>query len=92
MKVTQLCSILCDPMNYTVHGNLQGGVLEWVPFPSLRDLPNTGIEPRSPALQADSLPAEPKGKPLAYSYSDTKEYIKAVYCHPAYLTYMQSTS
>ena len=29
------------------------------PFPSPGDLPNPGIEPRSPALQADSLPAEP---------------------------------
>ena len=36
------------------------------PFPSSGDLPNpgiTGIEPRSPALQADSLPAELQGKP-----------------------------
>ena len=33
------------------------------PFPSPEDLPNPGIEPRSPALQADSLPAEPQGKP-----------------------------
>ena len=33
------------------------------PFPSPGDLPNSGIEPRSPALQADSLPAEPQGKP-----------------------------
>ena len=32
------------------------------PFPSPGDLPNPGIEPRSPALQADSLPAEPQGK------------------------------
>ena len=31
------------------------------PFPSPGDLPNPGIEPRSPALQADSLPAEPPG-------------------------------
>jgi len=30
------------------------------PFPG--DLPNPGIEPRSPTLQADSLPAEPQGK------------------------------
>ena len=29
-----------------------------VPFPSLGDLPNPGIEPGSPALQADSLPSE----------------------------------
>ena len=32
-------------------------------IPSLGDLPNQGIEPRSPALQADSFPAEPQGKP-----------------------------
>ena len=31
--------------------------------PSPGDLPNPGIEPRSPTLQADSLPAEPQGKP-----------------------------
>ena len=33
------------------------------PFPSPGDLPNPGIEPKSPTLQADSLPAEPQGKP-----------------------------
>ena len=33
------------------------------PFPSPGDLPNSGIEPRSPALQANSLPSEPPGKP-----------------------------
>ena len=33
------------------------------PFPSPRDLPDPGIEPGSPALQADSLPAEPQRKP-----------------------------
>ena len=33
------------------------------PFPSPGDLPNPGIEPRSPTLQADSIPAEPQGKP-----------------------------
>ena len=32
-------------------------------FPSPRDLPNPGIEPRSPTLQADFLPVEPPGKP-----------------------------
>ena len=32
------------------------------PCPSPGDLPNPGIEPRSPASQADSLPAEPPGK------------------------------
>ena len=33
-----------------------------LPFPSPGDLPNPGIEPRSPTLQVDSLPAEPPGK------------------------------
>ena len=31
--------------------------------PSLEDLPNPGIKPESPALQADSLPSKPPGKP-----------------------------
>ena len=34
-----------------------------LPFPSPGDLPNPGIKPRSPALQADSLPSEPPRKP-----------------------------
>ena len=34
-----------------------------LPFPSPGDLLNPGIEPRSPALQADALPSEPPGKP-----------------------------
>ena len=33
-----------------------------LPFPSPGDLPDPGIKPRSPALQADSLPSEPPGK------------------------------
>ena len=36
-----------------------------LPFPPTGDLPDPGIEPGSPALQADSLPSEPPGKPLA---------------------------
>ena len=35
-----------------------------LPFPSPGDLPNPGIEPWSPALQADTLSSEPPGKPL----------------------------
>ena len=35
-----------------------------LPCPSLGDLPNPWIKPRSPALQADSLPSEPPGKPF----------------------------
>ena len=33
-----------------------------LPFPSPGDLPDPGIEPGSPALQADTLPSEPLGK------------------------------
>ena len=39
------------------------------PFPSPGDLPNPEIEPRSLALQADSLPAEPQAKPRTSIYS-----------------------
>ena len=58
VKVAQSCPTLCHPMD-----NLQARILEWVAFPSQGDLPNPGIEPRSPALQVDSLPAEPQGEP-----------------------------
>ena len=34
-----------------------------LPFPAPGDLPDPGMEPRSPPLQADSLPSEPPGKP-----------------------------
>ena len=37
-----------------------------LPFPSRGDLPNPGIEPGSPVLQADSLPTELQGKPIVY--------------------------
>ena len=41
-----------------------------LPFPSPRDLPDPGIELRSPALQTDTLPSEPPVKPLKHgSYS-----------------------
>ena len=63
VKIIQSCLTLCDPMDYAVHGILQARILEWVAFPSPGDLPNPGIQPRSPALWADSLPAELRGKP-----------------------------
>ena len=51
VKVTQLSPTVGNPMDYTVHGILQARILEWVePFPSPGDLPNPGIEPRSPTL------------------------------------------
>ena len=50
----------CDPLVSSIHGILQARVLECLPFPSPGDLPSPGIEPMSPTLQADSLPAEPQ--------------------------------
>ena len=46
-------------------------------FPPPGDLPKSGIEPGSPALQADSLPTEPPGKPFLYcvSYLTSKNII-----------------
>ena len=65
--VAQSCLTLCDPKDCSlpsssVHGILQARILEWVAIPFSKDLPNPGVEPRSLALQADSLPAEPPGK------------------------------
>ena len=64
--VAQLCLTLCNPMDCSlpgssVHGDSPGNNTGMGCHS--RDLPNPGIEPRSPALQVDSLPAEPPGKP-----------------------------
>ena len=52
-----------------------------LPFPSPGDLPNSGIEPGSPALQADSLPTELQGKPktiIDYHYEHTLYRLKFI--------------
>ena len=64
MKDAQLYPTLYDPMDYTDHGILQAIILEWVAVHSPGDLPNSGIEPRSPTLRVDSLPAEPQGRSI----------------------------
>ena len=46
-----------------------------LPFPSPRDLHNPGIEPGSPALQADTLPSEPPG----YGYHQTHQIVNIKY-------------
>ena len=63
VKVTQSCPTLCNPMDYTVHGILQTRILEWVAFPFSRGSSQPRDGPKSPTLQADSLPAESQGKP-----------------------------
>ena len=63
MKAAQSYPTLCKPMDCTVHGILEARILEWVAFPFFRGSSNPGFEPRSPALQMDTLPAEPQEKP-----------------------------
>ena len=63
---TESCSVVSDshdPVDCTAHGFSRPEYWSGEPFPSSGDLPSPGIEPRSPALQKDSLPAEPPGKP-----------------------------
>ena len=62
VKGTQLFPTLCDPMDYRVHGILQTRVLKRVAVPFSRGS-YPGIKLKSPAFQADSLPAEPPVKP-----------------------------
>ena len=67
--VAQWCPTLCNPMASSPHPPapqtpLSTGISRqdyWsgLPFSSPGDLPDPGIKPRSPALQADSLPSEP---------------------------------
>ena len=73
-KLLQSCLTLCDPIDgsppgFSVHGIFQARILEWGTIPVLGKkvfFPKPGIEPRSPTLQADSLPAEPPGKLLIH--------------------------
>ena len=46
----------------SVHGISQVRIQEWIDISFSRDLPDPGMEPRSPTLQADALPSEPPGK------------------------------
>ena len=63
--VVQLCLTLCDPMDCIARQaplSMEFSRQEYwsgLPFLSPGDLPNPGIEPGCPALQADSLPSEP---------------------------------
>ena len=59
MLVAESCPTLCNPMEcslpgFSVHGILQARILEWVVISFSRE----SSQPRSPALQADSLPTE----------------------------------
>ena len=63
-STAQSCPTLCDTMDQAPlsMGFSRQECWSGLPFPSPGDLPNPGIEPGSPALQADALPSEPPGK------------------------------
>ena len=66
--VAQSCPTLCDPMTVAHQAplSLEFSRQEYwsgLPCPSPGNLPDPGIKPRSPSLQAGSLPSEPAGKP-----------------------------
>ena len=68
VKVIQSCLPLCNPTDCSLPGSSVHRILQQqyhtgFPFPSPVDLPGPGSEPRSPALQADSLLFKPPGKP-----------------------------
>ena len=68
-EVAQSCQILCDPVDSSPPGSSSMGFSRqeyWsgLAFPSPGDLPNLGIEPRSPSLQTEALTSEPPGKPM----------------------------
>ena len=74
ISVTQSCLTLCDLLDYIAHqaplsmGFSRKEYWSGFPFPSPGDLPDPQIEPRSIALQADSLPTELPGKSVKTSY------------------------
>ena len=66
VKVAQSSLTVCGPMNYTIDGTPQARTLEWVAFPFSRG--SSQLRDRT-ALQADSLPAKPPGKPDVFIIS-----------------------
>ena len=71
-KSLQSCPTLCDPWTVAHQAPLSMEFSRqeyWsgLPFPSPGDLPEPGIEPESPALEADALPSELLGKPQCHA-------------------------
>ena len=62
--------------------------LSGLPFPAPVDLPNPGIEPGSPALQADALTSEPPGKPATLMFIAGLLGPYIVLCAPCIFTYL----
>ena len=76
VKVAQSCPTLCNATDFSRPEYWSG----WL-FPSPGDLPNPGIQLRSPALQVDSLPAEPPGKPKPKTNCQLQGFLRLVVYH-----------
>ena len=61
-----------SPTASSVHGILQAKILKWVAITFSRGSSDPGIEPGSPALQADSLASKPPRASIMVYYSDIK--------------------
>ena len=61
-EVAQFCPTLFEPVDCSLPGSSVHEILQGLPFPSPGDLPDLGIQPRSPALQTDALTSEPPGR------------------------------
>ena len=80
-SVAQSCPTLqsldCSPPGSSVHGILQGIILEWVAIPFSRGFSRPRDRTQSPAFQVDSFPSEPPGKPspiqFSHNYSKKKK-------------------
>ena len=66
----------CSPLGSSLCGILQARLQEWAVVHFSRDLPNPGMEPKSPALQVDCLPSEQPGKPKC-KHTLIKKLLKA---------------
>ena len=76
-KSLQSCLTLGDPVDprppgSSVHGFSRQEYWRGLPCPPPGDLSNPGIEPRSPTIQANSLPSEPPGKPITFNIKPPK--------------------
>ena len=86
-EVAQSHLTLCDPMDSSLHqaplstGFSRQEYWSGLPFPSAGDLPNPGIKPKSPALQADCLPAELPGTARLLCLWDFPDKSTGVGCH-----------
>ena len=77
MSVVQLCLTLCHPRTvaHQAPPSMEFSRQQYwngLPFRSPGDLPDPGMQPRFPALQADSLPSEQPGKPKGLWQSHPK--------------------